>query len=59
MASKTIADMIRSIKPGRSKLIEAHNANTVRVTAHRLFGPGQFKVTTVSGNSCRAYRRQD
>jgi hypothetical protein len=43
---KSLADIIRSIKVGKSKRIEGHTPNVVRVTASRVLGTGNYSVTT-------------
>lgn len=48
---KSLADVIRGIKLGKSKRIEGHTANTVRVTAARVLGAGNYSVRTVSSDA--------
>lgn len=42
---KSLADIIRSIKPGKSKRIDNHTPNVIRVTAARILGAGNYSVT--------------
>ena len=43
---KSLADIIRSIKVGKSKRIEGHTPNVIRVTAARILGAGNYSVTS-------------
>lgn len=48
MAQKSLAEIIRSIKPGKSKRVIGKNANTVRATAARVLGAGNYSVAAKS-----------
>ena len=42
---KSLADIIRSINPGKSKRITGYGTNVIRVTAARVLGKGNYSVT--------------
>lgn len=44
MPNKSLAETIRSIKVGSKKTIGGFNCNTVRVTASRVLGAGNYTV---------------
>lgn len=48
MATKSLAETIRSIAVGKKKHVTAANANTARVTAARALGAGNYSVRAVS-----------
>lgn len=48
MATKTLAETIRSIKVGCSRKITAINSNVARATAARVLGAGNYTVTKIS-----------
>jgi hypothetical protein len=43
---KSLADIIRAIKPGKSKRIDGRTPNVIRVTAARVLGAGNYSVTS-------------
>jgi hypothetical protein len=43
---KSLADIIRSVKPGKSKRIDGYTPNVIRVTAARVLGKGNYYVTS-------------
>lgn len=56
MATKSLAETIRSIKPGSKKRVTAANANTARVTAARVLGAGNYSVRAVSATEFEVTR---
>lgn len=46
--TKSLAETIRSIAPGKKKRVTAANANTARATAARVLGAGNYQVTKVT-----------
>lgn len=56
MATKSLAETIRSIAVGKKKRVTAANANTARATAARALGAGNYSVRAVSATEFEVTR---